>query len=825
MTDLFIRILNMSISAGWLVLAVVILRPFLKKAPRWILPLLWGIVGIRLVIPVTVESVFSLIPSAETISPEIVHAPAPTIHSGVSVLNSLVNPVLGDTFGQTVENTVPPLQSWLPVLAWVWICGMVLMLLYMIGSTALLSHRMASAVLYRENVYLNERVGSPFVLGFFRPRIYMPFALQERDMEYGIAHEKAHIRRRDHWIKPVGFVLLSVHWFHPLVWLAYVLLCRDIEMACDERVIRDLGDAQRADYSEALLTCSIGSRGIGRRTIAACPVAFGEVSVKTRVKNVLHYRKPAVWIVAAALFVCVSVALCFLTNPPEEEQDLSFLNYKTAVSQAGQQTELFAVHFYPTEDTENSGIGIGGVSGRELAAYLENRHWTECREPDGKLYSPGSVQFSLADDYRITVYDRRGMFAYASVKFQEEERFYRADWKDYGEAVAILHRFRQPLTLNKVIELSEKGEELTWADFGDFAYVETGSGLYIRHYPIDERFSLRIGGPNPDEEPWYIYLEVANGYESRIDIRRDYVEGFIAEHSKDTIIADCSFGWQRCAVGYSAALEERMKDLSEGDVIGSGGTMYPAVRVDSEKELAAFLEEVQPLFTGLLYPEESSLEEILTVYDAQYFEENALFLLYCPAENTAVRHELEVAWVEKAHLELGVRLADPALGDSLPEDSYMAEGWLMTVGIPREQLASVKTFHARHVSSYDPTYVPPAVTEMYVLTREQKQFSNTDGSVTMFMNPSVTLYADGTYQFFFSPISSHIGIGTFTKTKDRLTLTEKNSREQYVFTVTETGLVFDGESSSERLWFSELQDGETFAKGMMPVLADNTEVP
>lgn len=825
MTELFIRILNMSISAGWLVLAVVILRPFLARAPRWILPLLWGIVGIRLVIPVTVESVFSLIPSAETISPEIVHAASPTIHSGVYTLNSVVNPVLGETFGQTVENTVPPMQRWMPALAWVWFGGMVLMLLYMAGSTLLLSCRMADAVLFRENVYRSERVGSPFVLGFFRPRIYLPFGLPEKDTEYGIAHEKAHIRRRDHWIKPMGFVLLSVHWFHPLVWLAYVLLCRDIEMACDERVIRDLGDAQRADYSEALLTCSIGSQRIGRRSIAACPVAFGEVSVKTRVKKVLHYRKPAVWIVAAALLVCVSVALCFLTNPPGEKQDLSFLNYKMAVSQAGQQTELFAVHFYPMEDPENSGIGIGGTAGRDLAVYLENRNWKECREPSGKLYSPGSVQFSISDDYRITVYDRRGLYAYASVQFQDTVRYYRANWKDYEEAVAILHRFRQPLTLDKVIELSEKGEELTWGDFRDFAYVETGSGLYIRHYPIDERFSLLIGGTNPDEDPWYIYLEAADGYESRIDIRRDDVEGFIEEHKNDPVIADCSFGWQRCAVGYSAALEERMKALSEGDVIGTGGTMYPAVRVDSEKELSAFLEEVQPLFTGLLYPEESSLEEILTVYDAQYFEENALFLLYCPAENTAVRHELEFAWVEKAHLELGVRLADPSLGDSLPEDSYMAEGWLMTVGIPREQLASVKIFHARHVSSYDPTYVPPAVTEMYVLTREQMQFSNTDGSVTMFMNPSVTLYADGTYQFFFSPISSHIGIGTFTKTKDRLTLTEKDSGEQYVFAVTETGLVFDGESSSDRLWFSELQDGDVFAKGMMPVLAGNTEVP
>ncbi|MBQ8401478.1 MAG: hypothetical protein IJX14_06065, partial [Clostridia bacterium] len=484
------------------------------------------------------------------------------------------------------------------------------------------------------------------------------------------------------------------------------------------------------------------------------------------------------------------------------------LNYKTAVSQAGQQTELFAFHYPREEDTGKSTIGIGGVSGRELAVYLENREWTECREPSGKLHSPGSVQFSIADDYRITVYDRRGLYAYASVKFQEEERFYRADWKDYGEAVAILHRFRQPLTLNKVLELAEKGEALTWADFADFAYVETGSGLYIRHYTIDERFSLLIGGTNPDEDPWYIYLEAADGYESRIDIRRDDVETFIAEHENDPVIMDCSFGWQRCAVGYSAALEERMKELSEGDVIGTGGTMYPAVRVDSEKELSAFLAEVQPLFTGLFYPEESSLQEILTVYDETYFETNALFFLYCPAENTAIRHELEYAWAEDGHLELGVRLADPAAGAS-----SVREGWLMSVGIPKEQLTSVKTFHARHVSTYDPAYVPPAVTEMYILQRDAKQFSNEDGSVTMFINPTVTLYEDGTYQFFFSAISSHIGFGSFVQTEDRLILTEEHTGEEYVFAVTEKGLVFDGEASSDRLWFSDLQDGDVFAGG------------
>lgn len=310
----FLKIVNMSVSAGWLVLAVLLLRPLLRAAPKWAAPALWGIVGLRLLMPFSVESALSLIPSAETVSPEIMMAREPAIQSGVPIINQAVNPVIAEHFTPNPANSANPLQIWLFVAAAVWVIGTAAMLLYAFISWLMLRRRLRTAVRLRDNLWQSENVSSPFVLGVFRPRIYLPFSLPEGDMAHVIAHERAHIARKDHWWKPLGFLLLAVHWFNPLLWAAYVLLCRDIELACDERVVGKLPPEARADYSQALLECSVK-----RRLIAACPLAFGEVGVKERVKRVLSYKKPAFWLTAAAAAACAAVAVCFLTDPVREE--------------------------------------------------------------------------------------------------------------------------------------------------------------------------------------------------------------------------------------------------------------------------------------------------------------------------------------------------------------------------------------------------------------------------------------------------------------------------------------------------------------------------
>lgn len=311
MSVIFLKLLNLSISASWLVLVVLVLRLVLKRAPKWVDVLLWGMVALRLMLPFSIESALSLIPSAETVSPEVVQFdPAPTITSGVTIIDNAVNPSLSESFAAAPLASVNPLYVWTYLAGWVWLIGLAAMLLYALVSYLRLRRRVSASIPLRENIYVCDEVASPFILGILRPRIYLPSALDEAQRGSVLSHERAHLARRDHWWKPLGFALLAVYWFNPLLWLAYTLLCRDIELACDERVLCGMDAGQVKDYSSALLACSVP-----RRMLAACPLAFGEVGVGARVKNALRYKKPAFWVVAASVAVCVVVAVCFLTNP------------------------------------------------------------------------------------------------------------------------------------------------------------------------------------------------------------------------------------------------------------------------------------------------------------------------------------------------------------------------------------------------------------------------------------------------------------------------------------------------------------------------------
>lgn len=322
MADIFLKVVNMSISACWIIFAILLLRIILKKAPKWVNCVLWGIAGLRLVMPFSLESIFSLIPSAEFIPQELVHSHSSVDVNGTEILNYVGNnPVwfeLGISDGSLVFNeiTAPDCNHVNPLLittyiaSIVWVIGIVALLTHTLVSFIRLKGKIGTAVLLRDNIYQSETITSPFVLGIIKPKIYLPFDMNEQDMEHVIAHEQAHISRKDHLWKPLGFLILKIHWFNPLVWLGYILLCRDIELACDEKVVKELNNEQRADYSQALLSCSVN-----RRMVAACPVAFGEVGVKNRVKSVLNYKKPAFWLVIVAIVISIVVAVCFLTNP------------------------------------------------------------------------------------------------------------------------------------------------------------------------------------------------------------------------------------------------------------------------------------------------------------------------------------------------------------------------------------------------------------------------------------------------------------------------------------------------------------------------------
>lgn len=446
MEELFLKLLNMSISASWLVLAVMLARLVLKKAPRGLICCLWALVAIRLVCPFSVESVLSLIPSAQTVPQEILLAPAPVIHSGVTFIDSAVNPVLSQSMAPETGASVNPMQIWTFLAGLVWLVGMGVMVIYALFTYCSIRIKV-SACVEQDGVYICDYIDSPFILGSLRPRIYLPSALDGESRACVIAHEKAHLKRRDHWWKPLGFALLTIHWFNPLMWAAYCLLCRDIELACDERVVKDMGAEAKKAYSEALLRCSVP-----RRMIAACPLAFGEVGVKARVKSVLNYRKPAFWVILAGVLACVAVTVCFMTDPVEGTP----------------------------EGTESTG--------------------TE---------EPGQRQ----------------------------------------------------LTLEDVLRLARKGEDLSWEDFEDYAYQDIGSGLFIYEYEIDERFSLAIGGGSLDSEPMYVHLSAG---EDHIDIRTDDVDAFIEKHrergAENGVSAQISHGYANMALALPEGWEYELQE-------------------------------------------------------------------------------------------------------------------------------------------------------------------------------------------------------------------------------------------------------------------------
>lgn len=309
MSEVFLNALNLSITASLVAVAVLLLRLCMKKAPKWISAALWAFVGARLVFPFALESRISIIPSSDIFTfYETPDAEAFRVHTGISGINSTINDHIA-----TTQNTAT-VMGVMDILAILWLAGIIGFLLYGIISYLSVYLKVCTAIPLKDNIYQSENVRSPFVLGFINPRIIVPFNLDDETLKNVIMHENAHLKRKDHIVKPFAYLLLCFHWFNPLMWLSYILLCRDIEVACDEKVIKKLTFAQRKTYALALLNCKVKNT-----TVAVCPVAFGEVNVKSRIKNTLNYKKPAMWVVVAAVTVSIIASGCLLTNPKAKE--------------------------------------------------------------------------------------------------------------------------------------------------------------------------------------------------------------------------------------------------------------------------------------------------------------------------------------------------------------------------------------------------------------------------------------------------------------------------------------------------------------------------
>lgn len=516
MEALFEKLLSMSIAAGWLVLAVLVLRVLLRRAPKWSRCALWALVGLRLAVPLSLESSLSLIPRIPDVSRPVFSEKVSGFTDRMHQITAGGGAAPGPAAVNASAETGPELMT---VLAWLWMAGMLLLLGYALVSALLLRRRVAEAAHVEGKIWQCDHLDTPFIFGIFRPRIYLPSDLPASARNSVLAHERAHLARKDHWWKPLGFILLAVYWFHPLTWLAYVLFCRDLELACDERAIRNLDGAGRKDYSLALLTCSVD-----RRTLAACPLAFGEGNVRGRVKAVLNYKRPAFWMVLAAAVACIAAAVCFLTDPSTDP------TLEWAQNLTEEQVASVELVVLPQEE----GKQYKQFSAEEIPAVVELLNQSRGRQVKNKDAPEGQaiwLYLTLTDGTRHEVGNVGNTYLVIDETWYSSPYNWLSTWVDaYGEGDAPLPDgyFDRTLTLEDVLEISGKGEELTWSDMDGFTYTEAGSGLYIRFYPVEGPYSLSVGGAGPSGWIMYANLTCESSGES-VDIRNGDVEAFLRD--------------------------------------------------------------------------------------------------------------------------------------------------------------------------------------------------------------------------------------------------------------------------------------------------------
>ena len=400
MDKLFITIVNNGLVASWIILAVIVLRKLLNRIPKWVNCLLWGLVAIRLAIPFSIESIFSLIPSAKPVPADIEYAKIPKIDSGMHAVNTVINPVLENHFAVKEIASVNPIQVIIFITSYIWLIGVIGLLIYAFVSFIMLKRQVKNAQAIDKGIFRSGTIDSPFILGFVKPSIYIPDYLDDEAYICVTEHEKAHIKRGDFIWKPFGFLILSVYWFNPLCWFAYIMLCKDIEYACDEKVTKDKDKNWKAKYCQVLLDCSSK-----RKMIAACPVAFGEVSVKDRIKFVIRYKKPTLWMIVLAFVACIVVGICFLTNPKTTEisDDIIDAGSDIALEEIAEK-ESDTTHL--TEQAENEEILGGGSYSSRNSDKTEQTTEQAADFAPTDIYSVNQIDVILTNGDTHTVVDK-----------------------------------------------------------------------------------------------------------------------------------------------------------------------------------------------------------------------------------------------------------------------------------------------------------------------------------------------------------------------------------------------------------------------------------
>lgn len=578
------KILYMNIAAFGLIPAVILVRSVFQKAPKYIRCILWALVAIRLVCPFSIETAFSLVPSIDAIQQQVneddneeqdsqIVQDEQVDEGNVEIIEDSEkessveqeDPIVNDENVEEIPDNTEYIDDVdivsVNIYLIIWLFGMAVILLHSVISYFRLKKRVSTSTYYDDRIWVSDEVETPFILGVLRPRIYLPSGMDGEIKKYVLAHEYAHISRKDYIWKPLGFLIVCVHWFNPLVWVAYVLFSRDIEMACDEKVIKNYDVEERKAYSKALLACSASNR-----STTECPVAFSEVGVKGRVKSALNYKKPAFWLIIVALFVCIAMAAGFLTNPKDKDA------VGTNINSTQQPIIIDAGKSYSVEE-----LGINLVvsditaTGLTLKCSLENAEYG--------MYSASNEYYleRYENDTWIEV-EMISTAAFTRILPFNGEKEWEFDWEDlYGELDAGRYRLAKPIWFSNAPISSSFGDKYIF--YKEFIVLKnmTSQGSAIKaSQKLDVIMSINEDGSTtyPDEyagcyiagAKLIILLtdtsdEMIKKYTDIVGDCSDYIEIEKAEYSYNylysetqrlaQLIIDNNLTWYHCGVSQS----------------------------------------------------------------------------------------------------------------------------------------------------------------------------------------------------------------------------------------------------------------------------------
>lgn len=517
--DVFLQVLNMSLTASIIIIFILVARLLLKKAPKVFSYAMWSIVFFRLLCPVSFESMFSLLPvNTSPLSTNTLYSETPQISTGITTVDNAINPILPTPANGASDDN--PLLIAATIGESLWIMGIVLLLTYSIVSLLRLRKKLIGAVKLHDNIFLADHIASPFVIGLFRPRIYLPWTLSEREQGYIILHEQTHIRRFDHIIKIVAFAALCIHWFNPLVWVAFTLSSQDMEMSCDESVMKRLGPSIKEDYSASLLSLATGGK-----IIAGTPLAFGEGDTKSRIKNVLHYKKPALGVMLAALVAVAAIFIAFASNPQRTSmewakklrvEDVSSIELVTLPSGENERYRLF-------DRAEFS--AVVALANKSRGRYLPN--------PEPLL--GGSVIYYITTTDGIRHEFGNNGYLFIDGDSYDAGQHWLSSWGNVKGNAPLPETFlfgnENFLTLDELKLIAQKGDAISWDDFASYHGQDVGSGLYIMRYPMEPPYYVTVGGV-PGEPPMYVRL-CSTETQQYIDIRQESIDDFVQKSDNE----------------------------------------------------------------------------------------------------------------------------------------------------------------------------------------------------------------------------------------------------------------------------------------------------